>query len=96
MEQFRAELQACDPARGIFRAYRITAGTDLLGDWLVDVSYGRVGARGRRIRHVAASQQEARKIVRHCLQRRSTAPKRIGVPYQFRELSDPGRWISAA
>ena len=31
MEQFRAELQACDPARGIWRAYRIEAGTDLLG-----------------------------------------------------------------
>ncbi len=43
MEQFRAELQACDPARGIFRPYRIEAGTDLLGDWLVDVIYDRIG-----------------------------------------------------
>jgi hypothetical protein len=37
MESFRIELEACDPARGCFRAYRIEAGTDLLGDWLVDV-----------------------------------------------------------
>lgn len=94
MEQFRAELQASDPARGIFRAYRIEAGTDLFGDWLVDVTYGRIGARGRRIRHLAANEQEAQRIVRHCLQRRSTAPKRIGVPYQLRELSDPEQWIT--
>jgi hypothetical protein len=59
MESFRAELQACDPARGIFRAYRIEAGTDLLGDWLVDVTYGRIGTNGRRIRHVAADELEA-------------------------------------
>lgn len=94
MEQFRAELHACDPARGIFRRYRIEAGTDLLGDWLVDVTYGRIGTPGRRIRHVAASEQEARKIVRHCLQRRSSAPKRIGVGYQLRELSDPAKWLA--
>jgi predicted DNA-binding WGR domain protein len=92
MEQFRAELQARDPARGIFRAYRIEAGTDLLGDWLVDVTYGRIGTPGRRIRHFAASEAEARKIVRHCLQRRRTAPKRIGVGYQLRELSDAAGW----
>lgn len=94
MEQFRAELQACDPARGIYRAYRIEAGTDLLGDWLVDVTYGRIGTPGRRIRHVAASEADARKIVRHCFQRRRTAPKRIGIGYQLRELSDAAGWLS--
>jgi hypothetical protein len=44
VEQFRTELQACDPARGIFRAYCIEAGMDLFGDWLVDVTYGRIGS----------------------------------------------------
>jgi len=34
MDAFHAKLEACDPARGRFRAYRIDAGTDLLGDWL--------------------------------------------------------------
>jgi hypothetical protein len=43
MEQLRAELQACDAARGILRRYRIEASTDLLrlaggrdlwADWL--------------------------------------------------------------
>jgi len=59
MEQLRAELPARVPARGIYQAYRIEAGTDLLGDWLLDVTYGRIGTPGRRIRHVAASEQEA-------------------------------------
>ncbi|MEO8048714.1 MAG: hypothetical protein ABI684_15620 [Nitrospirota bacterium] len=28
-------------------------------------------------------------IIRHWLQRRATAPKRVGVPYQIRDLCDP-------
>jgi hypothetical protein len=36
MESFRIRLEACDPARGRFRAYYIAAGTDLFGDWLLD------------------------------------------------------------
>ena len=94
MESFRVRLEACDPSRGRFRAYRIDAGTDLLGDWLVDVTYGCIGSRGRTVRYVAGNETEARKIVRHCLQRRATAPRRIGVAYRLRELDDPGRWIT--
>src|SRR4051812_36665024 len=94
LDAFTVRLEACDPARGRLRAYRIDAGTDLFGDWLVDVTYGRIGSRGRTIRHVAADEAEARKIVRHCLQRRGTAKKRIGVGYQLRELIDPGQWMA--
>src|SRR4051812_32833857 len=95
MERFRVRLEACDRERGRFRAYRIDAGTDLFGDWLVDVTYGRIGSHGRVIRHVASDEAEARRIVRHCLQRRATARERIGVGYQLRELADPGQWIAA-
>jgi hypothetical protein len=70
--------------------------TDLLGDWTVDVIYGRIGTRGRTVRHVADDEAGARKLVRHCLQRRSTAPRRIGIDYKFGELSVTGQWISAA
>ena len=93
MGAFTATLEACDPPRGRFRSYRIEAGTDLLGDWLVDVTYGRIGTPGRIVRYVAADETGARKIVRQCLQRRATAPKRIGVPYQIRELTDPAGWL---
>jgi predicted DNA-binding WGR domain protein len=93
MDSFSIRLEARDPACNHFRAYRIDAGTDLLGDWLVDVTYGRIGTPGRTIRHVASDEAEARKIVRHCLQRRRTAPRRIGVAYQLRELHDPSQWL---
>jgi hypothetical protein len=96
MESFRIRLDACDPTRRCWRAYRIEAGTDLLGDWLVDVTYGRIGSRGRTVRHVARDEADARRIVRHCLQRRATAPKRIGVAYQLRELDDPAQWIASS
>ncbi len=90
MQGFRIRLEAWDR----FRAYLIEAGTDLLGDWLVDVTYGRIGSPGRQIRHVARDEAEARKIVRHCLQRRATAPRRIGITYQLTDLADPGQWIA--
>src|SRR5271165_4547511 len=89
-ESFRIRLEASDPTRGHFRAYRIDAGVDLLRDWLVHVTYGRIGARGRLVRHVASSEAEARRIVRHCPQRRATAFGRIGIRYQLREVNDPG------
>ncbi len=95
MESFCISLEARDPARGCWRAYRIEAGTDLLGDWLVDVCYGRIGSNGKRIRHVASDEQEARRIVKHCLQRRSSAPKRIGVGYQLCQIDDQGNWVAA-
>jgi hypothetical protein len=41
------------PARDCFRAYRIEAGPDLFGAWLVDAIYGRIGTRGRTIPHTA-------------------------------------------
>ena len=93
MERFRLRLEACVPTQGRIRAHRIESGTDLLGDWAVDVTYGRIGTCGRTVRNIAADEAGARKLVRHCLQRRATARKRIGVGHQVRELSDPGRWI---
>jgi hypothetical protein len=95
MHLFTATLEARNPERQCFRAYRIDAGTDLFGTWLVDTTYGRIGSRGRTIRHVAGDEADARRIVRQCLQRRATAPRRIGVAYQLTDLADPGQWIAA-
>ena len=47
MDSFHAELEARNAALGRFRAYWLDAGTDLLGDWLVEVTYGRIGAKGQ-------------------------------------------------
>jgi len=55
MQSLCTTLQARDPAQGRFRAYRIDACTDLLGDWAVNVTYGCIGTRGRHIRSVLRS-----------------------------------------
>jgi hypothetical protein len=89
MDSFFATLEARDPSLGRMSSYHLKAGTDLFGTWLVDVVYGRIGARGRRIRHVAQNKDVARKLVRRRLRRRATARKRISVSYRFRELLDP-------
>ena len=94
MNAFSALLEAREPSLGRFRSYRLEAGTDLFGSWLVDVTYGRIGAPGRRLRYVAGDEAEARKLVHKNLRRRATARKRIGVPYRFRELIDPWQWLS--
>jgi hypothetical protein len=38
MSIFAARLEARDPARDCFRSYRIVAGPDLFGAWLVDAT----------------------------------------------------------
>ncbi|MDR4485266.1 MAG: WGR domain-containing protein [Nitrospirales bacterium] len=89
MDEFHIKLEAKNPDKGNFRAYEIDAGPDLLGQWQIEVKYGRIGRRGRSVTYSAADDAGAAAIIRHCLKRRSTAPKRIGVPYQVRELWDP-------
>jgi hypothetical protein len=96
MDAFHAVLEARDPPRGIARAYRLEAGTDLFGAWLVEVTFGRIGTRGRTVRYAVRDEAEARKLVGKALRRRATARKRIGVGYRFRELTDPGHWFPAA
>lgn len=91
---FSVSLEAVDPALGRFRAYRVEAGTDLFGAWLVDVTYGRIGTRGTSRRYAAEDEAEARQIIRHHLRRRSTAKERIGVSYRVREISDLEQWVS--
>jgi hypothetical protein len=94
MNAFSALMEARDPVLGRFRSYRLEAGSDLFGTWQVEVTYGRIGTPGRRLRYVADDQTEARKIVQNSLRRRATARKRIGVSYCFRELAVPWQWLS--
>lgn len=93
MNSFTALLEAKDPALGRFRSYRIDAGIDMLGAWLVEVTYGRIGTRGRCLRYAVNDEAEARNLVHRTLRRRGTAKKRIGVSYRFRELIDPWQWV---
>jgi hypothetical protein len=61
---FSIHLEACDPARNRFRTYRLDVARDLFGAWLVEVKFGRIGAKARK--RVAALDDEhaARRMVR--------------------------------
>lgn len=96
MSVFSIHLEACDPARNRFRAYRLDVARDLFGAWLVEVKFGRIGAKGRRLVSALDDEHAARRMVRKRLQRRDRAPKRIGVAYRTLELWDPHAWMPAA
>jgi len=51
---------------------------------------------GRRIRYAVKDENQAKKLVRETLRRRSTARKRMGVPYRFCQLIDPHQWFPVA
>jgi hypothetical protein len=90
---FCMSLEARDATLGRFRAYRVEACPDLFGVWLVEVTYGRIGTRGRQHRYVAGDEAGARKLIRQTLRRRATAKQRIGVSYRICEVIDPGQWV---
>ncbi len=91
---FLTALHACDPARNLWRAYRVEAGRDLLGDWLVEVIFGRIGSGGQMVRYVAADEAGARRLARSCLQRRVSSPRRIGFPCEDLGRFDPTGWAN--
>ncbi len=89
------ELEARNPAANRPRRWQLDLDKDLLGAWIAEVRFGRIGSRGCLLRHVFASEDEALAFMRRGLQRRATAPARIGVPYlcvrssvETRELLD--------
>ena len=90
--RFAAHLEACDPARDLRRAYAIEAGCDLFGAWVVAVTFGRIGRPGRRLIYVVATEAAACRVVRARLRRRASAPRRLGVAYELRRLTDPDGW----
>lgn len=96
MNSFAVTLEARNPALGHFRSYHIEAGRDLFGHWQVAFTYGRIGRRGRTLRHVVDTESEARRLVRQALVRRRTAPRRIGAAYETVELYDPECWLMDA
>jgi hypothetical protein len=63
----RITLKARNPARRCFRQYRVEAGTDLLGSWVVEISYGRIGTAGRSRCFVVRDEGEARHLARSIL-----------------------------
>jgi predicted DNA-binding WGR domain protein len=85
--EFSILLEACDPERNIHRAYRLAAGRDLFGEWIVEVTYGRIGAKGHTKIVAVADEVAARCYVDACLKKRESAPKRIGISYTVRNVT---------
>ena len=93
---FHIELAAIDAARNCRRRYRVEASQDLFGAWLVTITFGRIGARGRSIVHVIDDERQARRLVAACLRVRASAPRRIGVAYRERARSASQSWSDFA
>jgi hypothetical protein len=95
MESLYMRLEACAPALGRFRAYRIVAGRDLFGVWMVEMSYGRIGTLGRTKARSYICIEDAAVAVRESLRRRATAPRRIGVAYRLCSVDCDVDWRAA-
>jgi hypothetical protein len=83
-------LVAIHPERNVRHSYRLSLGRNLLGDWTVELRYGRIGQRGQERRIVWHSLEEGRRLARTYLRRRISAPRRIGCPYRVANF-DPGQ-----
>jgi WGR domain len=83
-------LEARAPERNIWRSYHIAMGQDLFGNWIVELTYGRIGAKGRKQTILAGNEEEARRYMQQCLNRRKSARKRIGINYEVIGTSGVG------
>jgi predicted DNA-binding WGR domain protein len=81
LAETRIGLEARNPLANRMRRWSVEIGQDLLGMWLVDVEFGRIGSKGRRLRHAFFDEPAAQAYVWQALRRRATAPARIGVAY---------------
>jgi len=77
----RVELRAVDEARNIARSYAIELSADLFGATIVETRWGRIGGRGQCKRVSFDQIEQAQQHMTAALKRRSTAKRRLGVPY---------------
>ena len=93
-------FEAHNAERNHHRRYEVRLGRDLFGEWTVSLIYGRTGRGGQEVRYSSAEANCLRKVIRECLQRRLSAPGRIGCKYLMKEMSaadgvDVGFWMPA-
>ena len=81
-------LEASRPESNLFRAYRISVGRDLFGEWTVATVYGRIGCEGRERVAQCATLAQAKRLVATALRQRMSAPRRIGCAYRLVRLVD--------
>lgn len=94
MTVFDIRLEARLPARNLARAYHVAVSQDLFGVWVVDITFGRIGAPGRSKRYAVADLAAARPHLRRILRRRLSAPRRLGASYRCQSVFDPMGWLA--
>ncbi|WP_424934757.1 hypothetical protein [Amaricoccus macauensis] len=94
MTLFECDLEARLPACNLARAYHVVVSRDLFGMFVVEVTFGRIGAPGRNLRYAVDEIGAVRARVRQVLRRRLTAPRRLGTAYRCRSLYDPEGWLT--
>ncbi|WP_246721716.1 WGR domain-containing protein [Methylosinus sp. H3A] len=87
MDEIAIALQGRNPDANRHRSWRVEAGRDLFGAWIVRISFGRIGCRGRTFAREFGSEDEARAYVRDGLRRRKGAVRRCGVEYRVVDAS---------
>jgi predicted DNA-binding WGR domain protein len=83
LNEISVELEARDASVNCQRSWRVAAGRDLFGAWTAEVHFGRLGTRGRAMRHRFESEEETRSFVRARLRRRQSLVRRLGVRYRL-------------
>lgn len=73
--------QAVDDDRNVARDYWIVATRDLFGWYVVERRWGRIGTAGRSTTNSFADEDAAFRFIATIRSRRSSATRRIGVPY---------------
>lgn len=91
-------LEAHNPERNHHRRYEVRLGRDLFGRWVVTIGYGRTGLGGQQRTYSDSNPEHVRAVIFDCLERRQSAPRRIGCRYRLHELSagpgiDLGFWL---
>ncbi|HEY4308017.1 MAG TPA: WGR domain-containing protein [Pirellulales bacterium] len=80
-------FEAHHAERNHHRRYQIAVGRDLFDAWTISIEYGRAGRNARERQYVSGDAIQLRRIIRERLQRRLSAPRRIGCNYCISELN---------
>ena len=93
MLDFRITLEARNPARRCLRQYRVEAGTDLFGVWVVESPMAASAPPGDR--GATSFAMKRRPGIWPGASSSIGPARRIGVAYRIRELIDPEGWAGA-
>ena len=93
MNRFHITLEARSWPRRIHRFWDLSVGPDLFKQRIIPCRWGRISTSGQMKIFDVTSLEEAQREVRARVQRRVSAPRRIGIGYHIVFLYDPEQWL---